>query len=91
MENGYLKGIVEKEDFIMTYAPIRDKEHEWLVTGEERANLKTATKMLALGYTVEDISKITELPIEELKKLQSQQRKTTDTTLTPSNAFTNKK
>ena len=84
IKNGYLLGIVDKEEFIMQYRPLIDWEDELRYEGElkglekgiekgiEKGKILIAKNALSMNMPIDNIVKLTGLAYEEIEVLQGQ-------------------
>ena len=54
-------------------ARLLDERREGIAEGEANANIATAKRLFSMGLSVQDISKATSLPIEQVEALQAEQ------------------
>ena len=66
MEKGMEKGIAEGLEMGMKQGMEKGKAE-----GKHEANTETAQRLLAMGLSVEEVAKATQLPLEIIKKLSN--------------------
>jgi hypothetical protein len=66
---GYLKGIIDGEEFLVMYRDILSYDAQLEARGEERAKAETALEMLNDGFSIEQVAKYTKMPISWVERL----------------------
>ena len=72
MVKGYFLDFVRKEDFVMVYAPIYDRDEELRAEGRYEERLKAITIMLKKGISIKDIADGFEVPLSTVEDLQKE-------------------
>jgi len=66
---GYLKEIIDKEEFVLMYKDFMDYDAQLLVQGEEKAKTETAFEMFQDGFNFETIAKYIKMPIAWVEEI----------------------
>jgi hypothetical protein len=69
IKTGYLKDIIDKEEFVLMYKDFMDYDAQLLVQGEEKAKAETAFEMFQDGFNFETIAKYIKMPIAWVEKI----------------------
>jgi hypothetical protein len=68
-QKGYLKGIIEKEDFVIMFNDVFSYDNQLRAEGRAEEKIASAKVMIADGEPIEKIQRYSRLSVEEIEKL----------------------